>query len=663
MLLFVFLPLINFIFIGLLGRYLTRHILIHFSLYLLIIMGCGNLIIYYFALKFNLHFYVHIGMWLNIDLFDLAWEFWFDPFTLIILVIVSFISVLVHIYSFMYIKFDPHLHRFISYLSLFTFFIFILVSAANLVQLFVGWEGVGLCSYLLINFWTTRLQANKAAIKAVVINRIGDISLLLAIGLIFWIFKTSDLILLQVLIPVIHDLMIMGYEYEIYGRVIFYLDIVCFFVFIGVIGKSAQMGLHTWLPAAIEGPTPVSALIHAATIVTAGIFLILRLAFFFECSSVLQNVIIIVGLLTALLSALTAVFLFDIKRIIAYSTCSQLGFIVLACGLSQYQIAFFHLINHAFFKALLFLTAGLIIHIMHNEQDIRRLDWLFNQSPFIYILILIGNIAIIGLPFLAGYYSKDLIIEFTYIATTGIYQSIIFGAPLIFFIILIATILTAVYSARLYYYLFVRGGRVISDSHLLAQNTHVRWPIVVLSIGSIFCGYLFNDVFSIFNWPLALGSNSPRYFVFDNEILPWYIKLAPLFVNSFILIIFMLVIIILHCYDFSLTKLSVVLKPLSTSHYFFIKLRITIITMAHNNYYYNELYNYISLVSYYYFYHHVFVNIDKGIIEIIGPQGISYFYYKLATFFHQLYQQNLKMHLFFIYNSIIIYIGIVNLYL
>jgi len=362
MLLSVFLPLFNFILISLFGRYIGKIGTIYITLYAILLTTSLNVNLFYQALVVeNFQYSMYLGPWIEfifnfsedgVDSFGVVdWEFVFDSLAVSMLAIVSIISTLVHIYSFSYIKTDPHFSRFISYLSLFTFFMFVLVTAANFVQLFVGWEGVGICSYLLINFWYTRIQAGKAAIKAILINRIGDIGFLIAIALIYATFRTLDFDIIKILVYRFSQ------SYPIYSMwdgfgstfAISILDAICFFLLVGVAGKSAQIGLHTWLPSAIEGPTPVSALIHAATIVTAGIFLVIRTSFLFECSDSIRTLILVLGSVTALLSAVTAFFLYDIKRIIAYSTCSQLGYMLLACGLSQYSIGFFHLINHAFF--------------------------------------------------------------------------------------------------------------------------------------------------------------------------------------------------------------------------------------------------------------------------------------------------------------------------
>jgi proton-translocating NADH-quinone oxidoreductase chain L len=294
---------------------------------------------------------------------------------------------------------DPHLPRFMSYLSLFTFFMLILITANNFLQMFVGWEGVGLSSYLLINFWFTRIQANKAAIKAMLVNRVGDFAILLAIFSIYFIFNTLDYEVIFTLVP-----LVLNYSVVIGFLKLPLLDLICILLFIGAMGKSAQLGLHTWLPDAMEGPTPVSALIHAATMVTAGVFLLARCSFIFEFSPVALNFVTFIGSLTAFFAATTGLFQNDMKKVIAYSTCSQLGYMIFSCGLSSYEVGVFHLSNHAFFKALLFLGAGSVIHAVNDEQDMRKLGGLQKLLPFSYAIMLIGSLALMGFPFLTGFY-------------------------------------------------------------------------------------------------------------------------------------------------------------------------------------------------------------------------------------------------------------------
>jgi len=303
-------------------------------------------------------FYVYISPWILSDTFVINWCFNFDSLTTIMLCVVTLISTLVHLYSVEYMRHDPHLVRFMGYLSLFTFFMLILITSSNFVQLFVGWEGVGVSSFLLINFWYTRIQANKSAIKAMLINKIGDIFLLLAILFIVYSCDSVDFDVVFSLVTQLKE----TYVYVGFG-VFSVLDLICLLLFLGAVGKSAQLGLHSWLPDAMEGPTPVSALIHAATMVTAGIFLVVRCSFLFEYSPQILNFVIIVGALTAFFAATIGLFQNDIKRVIAYSTCSQLGYMTFACGFSCYDVALFHLFNHAFFKALLFFYLRVLLYM------------------------------------------------------------------------------------------------------------------------------------------------------------------------------------------------------------------------------------------------------------------------------------------------------------
>lgn len=324
---------------------------------------------------------------------------------------------------------DPFLPRFLSFLSLFTFFMLVLVTADNLVQLFLGWEGVGLCSYLLINFWYTRILANKAAIKAMLMNRIADVFFVFAVCLCFLSLGSCDYLVLF-LHPSFTS-----------------MDLLCLFLFIGAIGKSAQLGFHTWLPDAMEGPTPVSSLLHAATMVTAGVFLVVRCSPLFESTSFLLPLLALFGGLTAFFSAFVALFQWDLKKVIAYSTCSQLGYMFLACGFSFYSVALFHLFNHAFFKALLFLSAGAVIHALGDEQDMRKMGGLARFLPFTLTAMLFASLAIMGFPFLTGFYSKDLILEWLLAS----YQV---NGFFLYSLALGAAFLTATYSFRLLHFVF-----------------------------------------------------------------------------------------------------------------------------------------------------------------------------------------------------------------
>jgi proton-translocating NADH-quinone oxidoreductase chain L len=326
------------------------------------------------------------------------------------LVLVVFVSLLVHLYSIDYMNGDPHIIRFLGYLSLFTFFMLMLVTSGNFVQLFLGWEGVGLSSYLLINFWYTRVQANKSAMKAIIVNRFGDFGIYFSLLVIFFFCKSFDFGVVFNLIQLLDaqdGITFLGFNIN---RV----DFIVIFLFLGAIGKSAQLGLHTWLPDAMEGPTPVSALIHAATMVTAGVFVLIRSSPILEYSSSGLFLVSLIGGLTALFAGTVGLVQYDIKKVIAYSTCSQLGYMFFACGMSNYSVGLFHLFNHGFFKALLFLGAGSVIHALLDEQDMRKMGGLIKLMPLTYMAILVGSLSLTGFPFLTGFYSKEVVLEIAF---------------------------------------------------------------------------------------------------------------------------------------------------------------------------------------------------------------------------------------------------------
>lgn len=453
-------------------------------------------------------------LWLKNLMVD--WVFLLDSLSVLMLVTILSISFLVHLYSIGYMKGDPHLTRFMSYLSLFTFFMIILVTANNFLQMFLGWEGVGLCSYLLINFWYTRKQANKSALKAMVVNRVGDIGLMIAFCLIYSVYKSLDFSVVFMLSPFLK-----GLEINLLGSIYTYNDLIVFFLLLGAIGKSAQLGLHIWLPDAMEGPTPVSALIHAATMVTAGVYLLVRCSILFEYSPDVLYGVGILGGLTSLFAASTGLFQNDLKKVIAYSTCSQLGYMFLACSLSGYDAAMFHLFTHAFFKALLFLGAGGVIHSIGDEQDLRRMGGLVRLLPLTYAGILIGSFSLMGVPFLSGFYSKEWILE---LAASKSY---------LYLLGTMGTFLTGFYSIRLIYLAFLSSAKNNKEVYKGVHEVPVMmgFSYMVLIPCSIFVGYLFKDLL------IGLGSNFWDYSIyiryenllsFEAEFLPFYIKVIPL---------------------------------------------------------------------------------------------------------------------------------------
>ena len=356
----VFLSFIGFCITGLFGRHIGPKGSAIITTGCLIVSFFLSLFAFYEVGLMGSSVYVRLATWVSSEVLLINWGFLFDSLTVVMCVVVTFVSSLVHLYSVEYMSHDPHLPRFMSYLSLFTFFMLILVTADNFIQMFLGWEGVGLCSYLLINFWFTRVQANKAAIKAMIINRIGDFSLIIGILIMFVNFKSVDYATVASLTPFFktQNINFLNMDFNI-------LSLICVFLFLGAVGKSAQLGLHTWLPDAMEGPTPVSALIHAATMVTAGVFLIARTSFIYEHAPDILQFVAILGASTAFFASSVGLLQNDLKRVIAYSTCSQLGYMIFSCGLSNYSVGIFHLANHAFFKALLFLGAGAVIHAVN----------------------------------------------------------------------------------------------------------------------------------------------------------------------------------------------------------------------------------------------------------------------------------------------------------
>ena len=407
---------------------------------------------------------IKIATWINSGSLEVNWSMKIDALSSVMLVVVTFVSALVHIYSIGYMSHDPHKPRFMAYLSLFTFAMLMLVTADNFIQLFFGWEGVGLCSYFLIGFWFKKETANAAAIKAFVVNRVGDFGFALGIFLIFYLFGTVNYTEVFNQIPTVVD-----EKLNFLGIQINAVDLICLLLLIGAMGKSAQIFLHTWLPDAMEGPTPVSALIHAATMVTAGVFLVVRCSPIYEYSELALNIVTVVGMSTAFFAASVALVQTDIKKIIAYSTCSQLGYMFFAAGVGAYNVAMFHLFTHAFFKALLFLGSGSVIHAFKDEQNINNMGGVWRKLPYTYALMIIGTLALTGFPLLSGFYSKDAIIEFAYLSgtTTGYYAA---GIGIL------TAFLTSIYSWRLMFKTF--HGQY-NNKEIKIEETHES-PLIML---------------------------------------------------------------------------------------------------------------------------------------------------------------------------------------
>ena len=503
---------------------------------------------------------------------------------------VLYISSLIHIYSIDYLSSDPHNQRFFAYLSLFTFFMLLLASGANYFVMFVGWEGIGVVSYLLINFFFTRIQSNKAAILALTMNRVGDMGLSIGFFAIFALFGSFDYSIIFTLSPYMNETAI---------------TIISLLIFMGAMAKSAQLGLHSWLPGSMEAPTPVSALLHAATLVTAGLYLLVRSSPLLEYSSTALLIITLIGASTAFFAATCGLVLNDIKRIIAFSTISQLGYMVMAVGLSQYNVALMHVVNHAFFKALLFLGAGAIIHSTADQQDIRRLGGLINFLPFTYSTMLIGTIALLGLPWLSGFYSKDLIIELAYSRYS-------FSSNYAYILGSITAGLTSFYSFRLISLVFLTVPNGNKNTYL---NTHeanlaVIIPLSILSLFSIFFGFVFSDLF------VGIGTDffANSLFIHPNNIslveaefsLPLLLKLLPTILS---LIGGTLAIFIYHKTPEILTDNSNLFRQ--------------IYRFLNGQYFFDVIYNQYVISKGLNFGYTISKVLDRGIIEVVGPFGLS----------------------------------------
>ncbi|MDJ0950402.1 MAG: NADH-quinone oxidoreductase subunit L [Alphaproteobacteria bacterium] len=476
----IFLPFFGALIAGLGGRWLKDRGAQWVTCGFMVLAGLLSIYIFYDVAILGNERRVEIFTWIDSGALEVSWALHFDTLTAVMVFVVNVVSAVIHVYSVGYMHHDPGIPRFFTYLSMFTFAMLMLVTSDNLLQMFFGWEGVGLCSYLLIGFWYDRPSANAAAIKAFIVNRVGDFGFALGIVGVFFVF---DSIVLTEIFAAAPDKA--GETFEFLGMELDVLTTLCILLFIGAMGKSAQVPLHTWLPDAMEGPTPVSALIHAATMVTAGVFMVCRLSPIFEYAPVALMIVAVVGASTAFFAATVALTQNDIKRVIAYSTCSQLGYMFFAAGVSAYPAAIFHLMTHAFFKALLFLGSGSVIHAMSDEQDMRKMGGIWRKIPFTYAYMWIGSLALAGVPFFAGYYSKDIIIESAWGAHTAVGQYA-------FWLGVGAAFMTAFYSWRLIYMTFHGTPRASEEvmSHVHESPPVMLVPLIVLAAGAIGAGFL-----------------------------------------------------------------------------------------------------------------------------------------------------------------------------
>ena len=531
--------------------------------------------------------------WVDSESLNVSWGFNFDSLTVSMLIPVLIVSSLVHVYSIGYMSNDPHNQRFFSYLSLFTFMMIILVTADNFLLMFVGWEGVGICSYLLVSFWFTRIAANQSSISAFLTNRVGDCFLTIGMFAILWSFGNIDYSTVFSIAPYFNENI---------------LTIIGICLLIGAMAKSSQVGLHVWLPMAMEGPTPVSALIHAATMVTAGVYLLMRASPLIEYSSTVLILCLWIGTITTVFSSLIGLFQQDIKKIIAYSTMSQLGMMVIAVGLSSYNVALFHLVNHAFYKGLLFLGAGAVIHAVADNQDLRKYGGLKQFLPLTYSVMLIASLSLVAFPFMTGFYSKDFILE-------SAYGQFYFSSTVVYFIATIGAIFTTLYSVKVLFLTFLTNpnGPTIAYKKAHESDIFMSLPLIILAVFSILFGYITKDLF------IGLGSglfsdnslfiHPSHEIMLDTEFaVPTIFKLLPLFLTI------------------SLTIISIVLSeflPFLIIRFKFTRLGYNIFSFFNQRFLVELLYNkYITGIVLKLGGQTTKV-LDKGSVELLGPYGLE----------------------------------------
>jgi NADH-ubiquinone oxidoreductase chain 5 len=548
----------------------------------------------------NIPVSIELFRWIDSESLNVTWGFRFDSLTVSMLIPVLIVSSLVHLYSIGYMSHDPHIQRFFSYLSLFTFMMIILVTGNNLLLMFVGWEGVGVCSYLLVCFWFTRTAANQSALSAFLTNRVGDALLTVGMFVVLWTFGNIDYSTVFSLAPFINENII---------------TIIGICLVIGAMAKSSQVGLHVWLPLAMEGPTPVSALIHAATMVTAGVYLLMRTSPLIEYSSTVLIICLWLGAITTVFSSLIGLFQQDIKKVIAYSTMSQLGMMVIAIGLSCYSLALFHLVNHAFYKALLFLGAGAVIHAVADNQDFRRYGGLKPFLPLTYSVILIASLSLVAFPFMTGFYSKDFILE-------SAYGQFYFSGTVVYFIATIGAMFTTLYSVKVLYLTFLASpnGPIVNYKHAHEGDIFMSLPLMILAVFSIFFGYITKDIFiglgSGFFADNALFIHPSHETMLDTEFgVAVLFKLLPL-----IFTITLSVLAIILCEFFPSLLMYFKFSRIGYNVFSFFNQRF-FIEMFYNNYVANLVLNLGGQTT---------KVIDKGAVELLGPYGLETSLLKLS---------------------------------
>ena len=604
--LIVFLPLLAAIVAGLFGRRIGDTAAMAVTCVAVIISAILSWVAFYLVISKGMVVTVKVLDWIDSGSFSVDWALKIDQLTAVMLVVVNTVSAVVHVYSIGYMSHDEHRPRFFAYLSLFTFAMLMLITADNFVQLYMGWEGVGLASYLLIGFWFKKPSANAASIKAFVVNRVGDFGFALGI---MALFLATNSVTFDAVFAAAPELA--GKTFHFLWKDWDILTVATFLLFLGAMGKSAQLGLHTWLPDAMEGPTPVSALIHAATMVTAGVFMVARCSPLFEYAPDTLAFVTVIGASTAFFAATVGLAQNDIKRVIAYSTCSQLGYMFFALGVSAYPAAIFHLFTHAFFKALLFLGAGSVIHAVDGEQDMRRMGGLWKHIKITYAMMWIGSLALAGFPIFAGYYSKDMILEVAY-AAGGVGQyAYIMGMA--------AAILTAFYSWRLLFMTF--HGKPRADHHVM-EHVHespmiMLVPLFVLAFGAVFAGIAFYDGFVGHHWKEFWGSS---ILILENHKameeahnVPFLVKVGPIIVG----VIGIFVAWIAYIRDTGLPGRAAAQQPL-------------LYNFLLNKWYFDELYDRIFVRPAFWLGQVLWKGGDGKIIDGLGPDGFAATVVRLA---------------------------------
>ena len=571
--------------------------------------------------------------WINFAQINLNFSIFLDPLTAIMFCVVTIVSSVVHMFSIGYMHEDKFRARFFCYLSLFTFAMLVLVSADNFIQLFLGWEGVGLCSYLLVGYYFHKPSANNAAIKAFLVNRVGDFGYLIAIALIYKYFNSLNFQEVFSNASAIEkkNLLFLGFEFNL-------ITCICMFLFMAAVGKSAQIGLHVWLPDAMEGPTPVSALIHAATMVTAGVFLVVRCSPIFEYSQFTLNVITYVGLITSLFAASVALLQNDIKKVIAYSTCSQLGYMFFACGISAYSLAMFHLVTHAFFKALLFLGAGCVIHCLHHEQDCNKMGGLYKKLPVTFAFIIIGSIALMGIPPFAGYFSKDLILEYA----LSIHS---FNGTNIYVLGCLGAFLTSVYSTRLIYLTFLNKTNIKTDTFnkIKEPSFTMLFPLFILSIGAIAGGYLFYDIVenNAF-WFNSIFTLTEVNYVEEAHHIEKIYKLFPIF------LVVLAVIVVFAAYKY-IDSLSYLLN-------FKIK---GLVKFLQKKWYFDEIYGFLFVNKLLQLSTFLWTRVDINLIDLKGPIGVSNNIWKAAAYCRKIQNGKVFSYAIVMFTGIVVFVSLI----